>query len=490
MISYIFKTILCSGLLYLIFILFLEKEKMHRFNRFYLLFSIAFSFAVPLLVFKTNTPVIPVSKIINTIPDNFNNIIYQPASPSINETNYFPIFLWIFYVAITVFLLYRFFKNILVIFFKIQNARTIPYFDAKLVLTHDNLIPHSFLKYIFIDKKDFEKKTIEKEILTHELAHTKQKHTIDILLIELLLVFVWFNPFLYLYKRSIKLNHEFLADENVVNTFRDTHRYQHLLLNKVRQANSLLLSSPFNYLITKKRLIMLTKSTSVRVSILKKIALIPFFAATAFIFSTNAIAQNTSKVTQQEQEQQQKDSTPNAIVGISPGSTRSGVSKELLNEYQSIIHKYKTDKNPAQYFFQKITPTDKNRMERIYTQMSKKQQKMQTVTFIKPPLPLPRITPTKAQMESFKNLAIYRVWINKKKVSNTILNNYTNTDFSQVFVSILYGAAKTNVNYLLQVDLMTKDYYQKYYDDKIANKDKDNMLFISDVSIKKMKGFK
>jgi len=53
MITYIFKTILCSALLILIYHLFLEKEKMYRFNRFYLLFGIAFSFIVPLITIKT-----------------------------------------------------------------------------------------------------------------------------------------------------------------------------------------------------------------------------------------------------------------------------------------------------------------------------------------------------------------------------------------------------------------------------------------------------
>lgn len=222
MIIYIFKTILCSGLLFLVYRLFLEKEKMHRFKRFYLLFSIAFSITVPLLLFRTNTPVIPVpvSEIINASSESFNDIIFQQVSSPINETDYLPIFLSVFYAVITAFLFYRFFKNIVVVFSKIKKAKTVPYFDARLVLTKDKLVPHSFLKYIFIDKEDFEKGTIEKEILRHELTHVKQKHSIDILFVEMLLVFVWFNPFFYLYKKAIKLNHEFLAVKTLSKIFR------------------------------------------------------------------------------------------------------------------------------------------------------------------------------------------------------------------------------------------------------------------------------
>ena len=218
----------------------------------------------------------------------------------------------------------------------------------------------------------------------------------------------------------------------------------------------------------------MTKSTSGRVAFFKKIALIPLFAATAFVFSasTNVIAQDATKIIKQ-----QKDTIPKAVVGLSVGSTKEGVSPELLNEYQNIIKKYKTDTNSWLEFREKVAAPDRNRLETIYKQMSKEQQESQTVAFIKEPKPLPKTIPAKAQMESFKNPGIYGVWINGKKVSNTTLNKYINTDFSQVFISKLYGGAKKNVSYLYQVDLMTKDYYQKYYDEEIANKDNSIMVF-------------
>ena len=58
MITYIFKVILFSALLLVIYHLLLEKEKMHRFNRFYLLFSIILPFAVPLITIETAFPLL------------------------------------------------------------------------------------------------------------------------------------------------------------------------------------------------------------------------------------------------------------------------------------------------------------------------------------------------------------------------------------------------------------------------------------------------
>ncbi len=43
MIAYLIKAILCSGAFITFYLLFLQKEKIHRFNRIYLLTSITFS---------------------------------------------------------------------------------------------------------------------------------------------------------------------------------------------------------------------------------------------------------------------------------------------------------------------------------------------------------------------------------------------------------------------------------------------------------------
>ena len=49
MITYIFKAILFSAILLAVYRLFLEKEKIYQFNRFYLLLSITLPFIIPLI---------------------------------------------------------------------------------------------------------------------------------------------------------------------------------------------------------------------------------------------------------------------------------------------------------------------------------------------------------------------------------------------------------------------------------------------------------
>ena len=314
MTTYIIKTILCSAILILFYYLVLEREKIYRFNRFYLLFSIVFAFIVPLIAIKIRTAVSLMPATVYQPVISFQGTVTQQAPPFVSENITPGNVLLLVYIAVTLFLLCRFIIYIFILFTKIKKNDSVHYHGAKLVLTKDNHVPYSFLNYVFIFKEDFEKGNIEKEIFSHELAHIRQKHSLDILFIELITLFAWINPLLYLYRKAIQLNHEFLADEFVINTITSPQDYQLLLLDKARQPSVLVLSSSFNYLQTKKRIIMMTKKSSFRIAILKQIALIPVIIIIGFLFSTKVIAQDSKKTVQKQANtslEQQKQSPEN-----------------------------------------------------------------------------------------------------------------------------------------------------------------------------------
>jgi bla regulator protein BlaR1 len=83
---------------------------------------------------------------------------------------------------------------------------------------------------------------------------------------------------------------------------------------------------------------------------------------------------------------------------------------------------------------------------------------------------LPRITPSQAQFDAFKNEKVYGVWVNNKKISNKELNNYKHSDFAQVSVSKLYGRAYKGA-YTHQVNLMTVNFYEKYLKNALEHPD-------------------
>jgi N-acetylmuramoyl-L-alanine amidase len=98
---------------------------------------------------------------------------------------------------------------------------------------------------------------------------------------------MWFNPLVWMMKKSVQLVHEYLADEGVLNTGTDKLRYQALLINQVAEERLICLSSSFNHSLIKKRMIMMTKSKFNKGSKLRILTLIPLaamlFVGVAFV---------------------------------------------------------------------------------------------------------------------------------------------------------------------------------------------------------------
>lgn len=274
--------------------LFLEREKMHQFNRFYLLFSVVISIIIPFLNFEIieiitvikNIEPISVQKVTSVINENK---IVNNSIPQKEPINYFPYVIWSLYSLITFLFLFRFGKNTWKLISKAKANPIVKYNTSKLVLVTEKILPHTFLNYIFLNSDDYNNNSIEKELYTHELVHVNQKHSLDILFIEFLKCVLWFNPLVYFYKKAIQLNHEFLADQEIVKTYNNVPFYQSLLLSTNKNTNHYLASN-LNYLLTKKRLIMMTKSTSQKTTVLKKFAIIPILTGLIYFFCIEVVA--------------------------------------------------------------------------------------------------------------------------------------------------------------------------------------------------------
>lgn len=459
MIIYLLKTTVCSGILWALYKIFLERENMNHFKRFYLLFSLVFSYTIPLFVFTVPQITDPVvANITSAAPVNLPATVigsYKSKLPEIYS--YTSIFQYA-YSAVCLFFLIHLVGVLWVLFQKIRSSKVIRLGNTRLVLVKEDIQPYSFLHYIFVSEAAYNTNRIEEAILDHEMTHVRQKHSLDIIALELLRALCWFNPFVYAYKRAIQLNHEFLADGYVVKRCDDVSSYQYLLLNTISIQSKTLLTSPFNFLIAKKRLIMMTKQTSGLTAGFKLTVILFVLGILAYTFSTRAIAQQKEKPQTQPQPAEKVE------------STTGGVSQEVLDEYKAIIAKYYNVKNSnAVYDFRGMTQAEKDRLKTIFFNMSKEQQTKQFVGF-KPPLkPMRKVVPTEAQWDSWKDGDVYGVWVNGRKTKNSDLNKYNNTDIAHYFVSRLYGLAKKNVRYSYQVNVMTKDYYRNYYNAAIAD---------------------
>lgn len=291
MITYLLKSGLLLAVFYAVYKLLLENERMFRFNRAYLLGSLIFSFIIPLQLF-TFKPLFESG--LNAI--QLEGIEIRTSRAPINE-NYLLEYVFAIlkrvYVIVAVVLGFRLILNVLSFFKKINRKETRSVDGVKVILTDEAVLPHSFWNAIFVNKTEFEMGKIPSELLIHEKAHLEQRHTLDILFVAVLQTVFWFNPFLSLFRKAIKLNHEFLADEAVNKKFGEVRSYQNLLLEFASNQQTVALASNINYLITKKRLLMMTKEKSPIAMILKVSSVAAVSVVLLIAFNSQAIAQTS-----------------------------------------------------------------------------------------------------------------------------------------------------------------------------------------------------
>ncbi len=277
-------------LLWGFYALLLEKENMHITKRFYLIFSLIFSLIIPLITFTYTSDAYAEPEVFQE--PVASTLVLADEIPVIEPSvNYVSILLWSLYgIGVLIFGL-RFIKNLKNLTFKIRTSERFKESSHINVLVSDTIVPHTFLKYIFVPKKDYQEKTIPEEVLLHEKTHVIQKHTWDILFIEILQVILWFNPLLIWIKKSIKLNHEFLADQTVLQRQFSVQTYMNLLVNYPNNSNQVALSSPINYSLTKKRIVMMSQKFSKTRATARLLLLLPTLLGCMLLFNNKIVAQ-------------------------------------------------------------------------------------------------------------------------------------------------------------------------------------------------------
>ena len=288
MIVYILKSSACLIAFYLFYKLFLEGENIHVFKRWYLLLALPIAFGIPLVTF---TYTIPAAALMS---DTTQEIPLSAANMQTQEqTHYLSAVLWSIYgLGVAVFGI-LFMKNLTGMLFKIKQNTKIKTRWITTVLVRDSVLPHTFFNYIFLNKNKFEARQIPKEVIMHEEAHARQKHSLDVVCIEILQVIFWFNPLIYMLKRAIKLNHEFLADRAVISYGTHTAAYQQMLLAFSSNAKQHPLANAINYSLIKKRFTVMTKQTSKRAIGLRSLLLLPFLAVLLYGFSSKVAVPET-----------------------------------------------------------------------------------------------------------------------------------------------------------------------------------------------------
>ncbi|MCB0469039.1 MAG: M56 family metallopeptidase, partial [Aequorivita sp.] len=128
-------------------------------------------------------------------------------------------------------------------------------------------------------------------ILLHEKVHSREKHSFDVLIANLFCVLFWFNPFVWLYKKVIIQNLEFIADQKAIQCYSDKTDYQKALLRVVTHQSYLSVTNHFNQSLIKKRIVMLNTSQSKKQNSIKYFFVVPVLICFIFLFQVRVIAQ-------------------------------------------------------------------------------------------------------------------------------------------------------------------------------------------------------
>ena len=440
---YFIKAILCALFFLFIYMILFEWEKMHRFKRHYLLCSLVLSFVIPLVVLDIMIP--QLNEEINRlyteskIPEQIAvliNGIYSAESDIplpvtlLSETsvadNAYSVCFWDYtliakalYAVVSLALLLRLSRNLFRLLFNAKRGKRIIHNNKKIILIKENLVPFSFGTCIYINEDDYNNGLIAEDMIRHEQAHIEQRHSLDIIFIELLITVLWLNPALYIYRRKIKQNHEFMADEAVLKANNDVTRYQNILISIISKNGSKGLASSLNYSTIKKRFIMMKKETSQRKARYKKALLIPVMLLAICIFSTHTIANEPPAIITENADENKTQEDDFVVIG-------KGISDDLLIEYQSIVNKYieKDSANEVTWIKTKLSREESDRLYILYMLMNQEQRKTQFIHFLGL-LNTLEITSEKTWSVAKKS---ENLLLNGKKAAGSELNSYNHND--------------------------------------------------------------
>ena len=255
---YFMKSFLSLGIFYFIGFLVLKKQIDFRFNRYYLLFTTVFAVLISLLNSK------------ELFPEGLQNSVAQLSVVQLGEiligqSKATPVafsgitwatvirFFYFFGVLLTSL---RFLWSLIRLYRLVQKSETKREGGIRYVFTKGNVPVFSFFNLIFINPKLFENPKVA-VIIRHEKAHIRQMHSLDIIVLEIISIFQWFNPFIYLIKRDVKENHEFLADNVMAVSERSGNSYPELLFREASGMEFSPITHHFSYSLLKKRMIMM-----------------------------------------------------------------------------------------------------------------------------------------------------------------------------------------------------------------------------------------
>jgi len=453
MILYLVKFILCSAALFTLFKILLSRVKSFQFNRFALLLLLPLAALAPLLsipieIASTAQPIF----LEQTFIPNSQIEILETIS-TVNETS--PIN-WIFLAYLTI-ATALFISKSLSIFTLLKwrnQGEKLTLGDTTILISEKAKTPFSFLNTIFLNRNDYEKETELGVIVSHEMAHISQKHYLDLFFIELFSIIFWFNPICLFIKYQAQINHEFLADQAILERNYDVNQYKKTLF-EFSTSHLIPLTSPIVSSTLKLRMTMLNKIQNNRTKNLSLLAscLIGILTWGAFTVELQAqevkatpatlVSQDIPSSDQLSKVAQELDALIESAIKIKINAqgeeirqfwNREGLQLQIYNLYQQLPDSEKTG--------------DRKRYGEMMTFLSKTPEKK---------------TVSEDQLKDWQDAKEYGVWVDGKRVENSVLSRANPEDYAYYSISKLEKNATNYGKHTYQLNIMTPAYFEKTY---------------------------
>lgn len=309
MIYFLLKSAILLSVLYGCFFVLLSRETFHRFNRGVLLAILVSSLVLPAWqITLDRSRLVPEwvlhpddTRITETeddmaeaqartpgsteerhrpymAPDNREHIghAHAPSTPFPWHT-----VLYILYFLGIAWHLFSVLRQILAFRHDVRHGiKTRDKYGNSIIIRGGNFAPYSFFRHIVMSAKDYENS--RHPILTHEQAHIRLGHSWDILLLESVCTLQWFNPLVWMLARDLRAVHEYEADKAVLDLGIDATRYQQLLVIKAFGTRLQSVTNSLSHGSLKDRIIMMKKTKSSGLLMLKGLFL-PLFMGIAVV---------------------------------------------------------------------------------------------------------------------------------------------------------------------------------------------------------------
>lgn len=298
--AYLLKINILIVAFFLFYALLLRPTTFFRSNRWFLLTGLILSAVLPFVVLTNYQYYQPVDLQNFTIQYSESpvTIKYQQSTPF----NFTPYLLGIYIIGVIVLII----KSAISLLSVVKLISQSEQHAQRIIYTTKTNAAFSFFNFIAINPENLTEEEL-KLVLNHEQIHVKQWHSLDVVVAHLFAILLWFNPFVWMYKKAIQENLEYITDHEVIQQSGSLTTYQKLLLKTSLPDLQPIFSNTFYKSSIKNRIVMLNKKKSHQLLQLKYVLLIPAIAVFLTSMNTKTVYVPIENETNTEVTSSQKD---------------------------------------------------------------------------------------------------------------------------------------------------------------------------------------